>query len=93
MKINDMKYNDDSIIATVDDVKEFFRHLVNDRMVNFHPDDRFEDYASCVDGSKTFTQKECAVYNHLMDECFEVCEKNGADIYVIGLELMQDALV
>jgi len=88
-----MKYNDDSIIATVDDVKEFFRHLVNDRKVNFHPDDRFEDYASCEDGSKTFTQKECAVYNHLMDKCFEVCEKNGVDIYAIGLELMQDALV
>ena len=88
-----MKYKNDSIIATVDDVKEFFRHLVNDRMVNFHPDDRFEDYASCVDGSKKFTQKESSVYNHLMDECFEMCEKNGADIYVIGPKLMQDALV
>lgn len=87
-----MKYNDDSRIATVDDVKEFFIHLVNDRMVNFHPDDRFEDYVSREDRNKIFTQKECAVYNHLMDESFEVCEKNGADIYAIGLELMQDAL-
>ncbi len=51
-----MKYNDDSRIATANDVKE------------------------------------CAVYNHLMNECFEVCEKNGADIYAIGLELMQGAL-
>ncbi len=88
-----MKYNNDSKVTTADDVKEFFRHLVNDRMVNFHPDDRFEDYVSCEDGSKTFTQEECVVYNHLMDECFEVCEKNGVDIYAIGLELMQDALV
>ena len=88
-----MKYNNDSKITIVDDVKELFRHLVNDRMVNFHPDDRFEDYVSREDGSKTFTQEECAVYNHLMDECFEVCEKNGVDIYAIGLELMQDALV
>ena len=88
-----MKYNNDSKITTVGDVKEFFRHLVNDRKVNFHPDDRFEDYVSCEDGSKTFTQEECAAYNHLMDECFEVCEKNGVDIYAIGLDLMQDALV
>ena len=88
-----MKYNNDSKITTVDDVKELFRHLVNDRKVNFHPDDRFEDYVSREDGSKTFTQEECVVYYHLMDECFEVCEKNGVDIYAIGLELMQDALV
>lgn len=88
-----MKYNNDSKITIVDDVKELFRHLVNDRMVNFHPDDRFEDYVSREDGSKTFTQEECVVYYHLMDECFEVCEKNGVDIYAIGLELMQDALV
>lgn len=87
-----MKYNNDSIIATVDDVKEFIRHLVNDRMVNFHPDDRFEDYSSCGDGSETLTQKECVVYDHLMEKCFEVCEENGVDIYAIGIELMQDAL-
>ena len=61
--------------------------------MNFHPDDRFEDYVSCEDGSQTFTQEECVVYYHLMDECFEVCEENGVDIYAIGLELMQDALV
>ena len=78
-----MKYNNDSIIATVDDVKEFIRHLVNNRMVNFHPDDRFEDYSSCGDGSETFTQKECVVYDHLMEECFEVCEENRVDIYAI----------
>ena len=88
-----MKYNDDSRIATVDDVKESFHHLVNDRMVIFHPDDRFEDYVSREDVSKTFTHNECAVYNHLVDECFEMCKKNGADIYAIGLELMRDALV
>ncbi len=87
-----MKYNDDSRIATVDDVKEFFHHLTNDRMAFFHPDDRFEDYVSREDENKTFTQNECAVYNHLMDKCFEVCEKNVADIYGIGLELMRDAL-
>ena len=88
-----MQYNSESKIATIDDVKEFFHHLASERDLNFHPDDRFEDYVSREDGSKTFTQEECVVYYHLMDECFEVCEKNGVDIYAIGLELMQDALV
>ncbi len=88
-----MKYNNDSKIATIDDVKEFFHHLVCECNLNFHPNDRFEDYVSCGDGSNTFSQEECAVYNRLMDESFDVCEKNGVDIYAIGLELMQDALV
>lgn len=87
-----MQYNSESKIATIDDVEEFFHHLVSERNLNFHPDDRFEDYVSCGDGSNTFSQEECSVYNRLMDESFDVCEKNGADIYAIGLELMQKAL-
>ena len=87
-----MQYNKETRITSVDDVKEFFHHLVSERNLNFHPDDRFEDYVSCDDGSNTFSQEECSVYNRLMDESFDVCEKNGADIYAIGLELMQKAL-
>ena len=87
-----MQYNNETRITSVDDVKEFFHHLVSERNLNFHPDDRFEDYVSCDDGSNTFSQEECSVYNRLMDESFDVCEKNGVDIYAIGLELMQKAL-
>ncbi len=42
-----MHYTKESRIATLDDVKEFFGHLVNERRVAFHPDERFEDYAVC----------------------------------------------
>ena len=87
-----MQYNRESKIATIDDVKEFFHHLVSERNLNFHPDDRFEDYVSSDDGEASFSQEECAVYNRLMDESFDVCEKNGVDIYAIGLERMQKVL-
>ena len=86
-----MQYNKETRITSVDDVKNFFHHLVSERKVNFHPDDRFEDYVS-EDGVPSFSQEECTVYNRLMDESFDVCEKKGADIYAIGLELMQKAL-
>lgn len=86
-----MQYNNETKIATVDDVKAFFHHLVNERNANIHPDDRFEDYVS-EDGGAFFSQEECAVYNRLMDESFDVCEKNGADIYAIGLELLVKAV-
>jgi phenylalanine-4-hydroxylase len=83
-----MPYTKESRITTIDDVKEFFAHLVNERRLVFHPDDRFEDYVS-DDGREAFSEEECAIYNRLMDESFEVCEKNNADIYAIGLEVTQ----
>lgn len=87
-----MKYNKKSKITTINDVEAFVQHLVTERSLSFHPDDRFEDYVSCDDGSNIFSEKECAIYNQLMDKCFEICEKNVADIYAIGLAFMQKAL-
>lgn len=87
-----MVYTTDNNISTVKDVKTFFHHIVFERKVNFHPDDMFEDYVSCEGGINTFTLEECAIYNRLMDECFKVCEKEGVDIYSIGLNELQMAL-
>ena len=87
-----MTYNVDSHIRSVEDVKTFFHHIVDERKVNFHPDDMFEDYVSCEGGINTFTLEECAIYNRLMDESFKACEKADVDIYVIGLEELQEAI-
>jgi hypothetical protein len=73
-------------IKTVEDVRVFFKYLVNIRSVNFHPDTDFSEYVSCDMGRKTFTDDEVAQYNTLMEACFRVCEEAGADIYEIGLE-------
>ena len=87
-----MTYTSESHIKSVKDVKTFFHHIVSERKVNFHPDDRFEDYVSCEGGINTFTLGECAIYNRLMDESFAVCNNEGEDIYTIGLEELQTAL-
>lgn len=87
-----MTYTSKSHIKSVKDVETFFHHIVSERKVNFHPDDMFEDYVSCEGGINTFTLDECAVYNRLMDESFDICKKEGVDIYSIGLEELQKAL-
>ena len=87
-----MTYTNESHIKTVKDVETFFHHIVSERKVNFHPDDMFEDYVSCEGGINTYTLGECAVYNRLMDESFDICKKEGVDIYSIGLEELQKAL-
>ena len=87
-----MIYTNESQIKTVKDVEAFFHHIVFERKVNFHPDDMFENYVSCEGGINTFTFEECAIYNRLMDECFDVCEKGDVDIYKIGIENIVPAI-
>lgn len=83
-----MTYNDESHIKSVEDVKTFFRHLVDERSLNFHPDDDFADYISYEDKTPTFTEDEVALYNRLMEEAFDVCEKSKADVYEIGFDVL-----
>lgn len=77
-----MQYNKDSHINNVDDVRKFFHYIVEERNVNFNPDDMFEDYMS-VDGSNAFTPEECEIYNRLVEEAFKICDKENVDIYEI----------
>ena len=84
--------NEKSHIISVADVKAFFHHLVDERKVNFHPDDDFADYISLDDQTPTFSDKEVAVYNRLMEESFDACEAAGVDIYELGLQELEKAL-
>ena len=86
-----MQYNKDSHINNVDDVRKFFHYIVEDRNVNFNPDDMFEDYM-LSDGTTAFTPDECEIYNRLAEEAFDICEKEESDIYEIGLELLKNKI-
>lgn len=76
------------IIETVESVGMFFDYLVKHHSLNFHPDSMFEDYVKC-DNSQAFSPSECKHYNNLMDQCFDICEKQGCDIYDIGIESLK----
>jgi hypothetical protein len=76
-------------IATIDDVRQFANYLVNELNVNIHPDDDFSDYCEVGNTSCCFDEAEVADGNRLMDECFDVCEAQGADVY----ELMGQYLI
>lgn len=75
-----MLYNETSHITSVAEVELFFKHLVEDRNVSFHPDDEFE----AGDGVSV---EDAALWNRLMRESWSVCEKQNADIYDICLPL------
>ena len=80
-----MTYTTKSKINSVDDVKVFFKHLLYDRKVNFHPDEDFANYVSSNTHKPSFSRNEVPLYNRLMSESFDVCSKVDEElIYKIG---------
>lgn len=73
-------------IETTDDVKAFAKQLITEG-VSFHPDDDFNDYINLKENKRSYTKEEVDLRNELMGNCFEVCEKEGVDIYDVMLEV------
>jgi hypothetical protein len=73
-------------ITTVEDVRTFFNELHAEDL-NFHPDDDFTDYINNETREPTYTDDEAALRNHLLEQSFEVCEREGADIYDVCIEI------
>ena len=73
-------------IATVEDVEHFVKYIYNDLGVNFHPDDEFNDIINIETGEKSFNSADAEMYNKLVDDCFDVCDKNDVDFYEIALK-------
>ena len=84
------KYTEESHITTVEEIKDFFHHIVYDLGINFHPDEDFKDYVSYETGERTMDDEQAELYNRLMDEAFEVCDND--QIYEIGSELLFERL-
>ena len=73
-------------IKTVEDVKTFFNELLAEEL-NFHPDDRFEDYINYETMEPTYTEEEAMLRNRLVEQSFDVCDKDNADIYELCTEI------
>lgn len=79
-------------IKTVEDVMVFFRYLVNELNLSFHPDDDFKDYVRFGSGERFFDDEWADRYNVSMGKCFMVCRDSGEDIYQIGLGVISERL-
>ncbi len=77
-------------IKTGEDIKIFFNDLLAEDL-NFHPDDQFEDYINYETKAPTYSEDESRLRNSLLYQSFDVCEKEGVDIYEMCIEIfMQD---
>jgi hypothetical protein len=73
-------------INNSEDVALFAKQLVIDESLNFHPDDDFNDYVK-DNGEPCYTTLEAEFRNLLMEQCFEVCEREGKDIYCLMMDV------
>ena len=85
------KYSHESHITTIEEVKNFFHHIVYELDINFHPDDDFKNYVSYETDERTMDDERAEIYNRMMDEAFEVCGDDDM-VYEIGLELLKNKL-
>ena len=73
-------------IKSIQDVKIFFTEL-HDGGLNFHPDDPFDTYVHRDTGEQFYSDQESFVRNNLLNQAFDVCERESADIYEICVDI------
>jgi hypothetical protein len=73
-------------IKNLNDVEAFAKELIKES-VNFHPDEDFNNYVNLESNLPTYTKEEADLRNKLMNQSFDVCEKEGVDIYDFTLEI------
>jgi len=72
-------------ILTIEDVRHFAKQLTAEGL-SFHPDDDFNDYVNLTNNTPSYNNEDADLRNKLMNECFDVCENEGLDIYEIMME-------
>lgn len=73
-------------IKNSQDVAEFMYQVIKEG-TNIHPDDDFGSIVNIPTGEPVYTEEEAGTRNRLMEECFQVCEESGLDIYDISQEV------
>jgi len=71
-------------IKSIYDVQAFFKHLLDNESLNFHPDEDFRNFIHLETKLPSYSIKEAELRNKLIQDCFNVCEWDGTDIYEIG---------
>lgn len=72
------------------DVRSVLRVFAKRIGRGFHPDTDFKDYVRRDTGEPSLTPAMAYVWNGYMDACFGACERDGADIYEMANEIVDE---
>ena len=73
-------------ITIVRDVQAFAKQLINEG-VSFHPDDDFNEYVFFKENRPCYSEEEAKCRNELMQQSFDICDRDNVDIYSVMLEV------
>lgn len=71
-------------IDTLAGVRTFIDFLFGDANIEYLPETNFETYHD-REGNPWFTDSESRKLNDLNEQCWQICEKEGVDIYIITM--------
>lgn len=84
-------FADPYVVKHVDDVREFFVHLIYQLLISIHPDDDFGDLIN-NQGNEFMDETEVRRYNTNMADAHEICrvgnKKTKFDIYEIACSVL-----
>ena len=70
-------------IEKIGDITKFAKWLIQEKKINFHPDNAFEDYIT-PERKPLFDARESEALENTLEQCRFLAENEGADIYVFG---------
>jgi hypothetical protein len=79
-------------IGTIDEVKKFAKYLAFEVRLNFHPDDDFICYLDSNSNEQLFSNEDIVIGNKLMNDCFDVCERENIDVYEVMGKYLYDSI-
>ncbi len=75
-------------IQSIEDVIMFTKEIIAEG-TRIHPDDDFREMVNMETDEPTYTIEEADMRNELMNQYFDICDKEGTDIYGIMLDVYQ----
>ena len=65
---------------------------MNEENLSFHPDDDFSNYINLETQDPLYSDEEVLLLNKQMGKCFDICVRNGTDIYELMGQPLLDKL-
>ena len=88
-----MEYTKDFHIESLIDVMNFYHYMIYEKQLIIHPDKPIEENEDKVHPERTITASMAEMYNRLLEESFEFCDKNKIDVYHIAYDVLYNYLM
>lgn len=77
-------------LDTLDDVRHWLRGVIQFLGLGFHPDTPFDEYINLKECTPSYSAEDAFRLTQELDLAFAVCDREGADLYAIAIEIDEE---